>query len=171
MRRCCVGYFGFMRVGEFTVPHRGAYDPLLHLSWTDRAVYRAVKLREVRYQLKATKTEPIQKGSSGMCGGYRWTIVPNQSSHGVSQITWNRRRTTPSLPIMTGTHQVAIVALLHGTLARDGLAETEFNGHSLILVLDDQESLKQYWRIWVGGQVQCTLKMQGHQHLAAWSKD
>lgn len=32
---CCVGFFGFMRCGEFTVPTTTAYDPTKHLSRRD----------------------------------------------------------------------------------------------------------------------------------------
>ena len=31
----CVGFFGFLRVGEFTVPSPSAYDPHVHLNTSD----------------------------------------------------------------------------------------------------------------------------------------
>jgi len=55
-----VGYFGFLRVGEFTVPDRSMFDPLVHLSGSDLAEDRPVKLRIVWYLLKATKTDPFR---------------------------------------------------------------------------------------------------------------
>ena len=35
---CCTAYFGFLRVGEMTVPSLDAYDPSVHLSLGDVAL-------------------------------------------------------------------------------------------------------------------------------------
>jgi len=35
---CCLAYFGFLRVGEFTIPAKGSYDKSSHLSLYDIAV-------------------------------------------------------------------------------------------------------------------------------------
>ena len=35
---CCLGFFGFLRVGEMTAPQQGVFDPDFHLGFTDIAV-------------------------------------------------------------------------------------------------------------------------------------
>ena len=57
----CLGFFGFMRAGEFTVPE-GAYDADCHLSFNDIAVdsHNSPSMMQVR--LKASKTDPFRHG-------------------------------------------------------------------------------------------------------------
>ena len=59
---CCIGFFGFLRAGEFTVPGDDAYDPTVHLSHEDIAVDNPVKPRVVRITIKQSKTDPFRKG-------------------------------------------------------------------------------------------------------------
>ena len=59
---CCLGFFGFLRVGEFTVPSLEEYDETTHLSLADIALdsYSAPTL--LRVHIKASKTDPFWKG-------------------------------------------------------------------------------------------------------------
>ena len=42
---CCLAFFGFLRVSEFTIPTEGSYDPSRHLSLNDIAVDNRKKPR------------------------------------------------------------------------------------------------------------------------------
>ena len=58
----CVGFFGFLRSGEFTVPSSDAYDPSVHLSFHDIAVNSHSAPSLVRLRLKTSKTDPFRQG-------------------------------------------------------------------------------------------------------------
>ncbi len=56
---CCLGFFGFLRCGEMTVP---SYDPSCHLSYRDLAVDHQDKPNTIKIRIKASKTDPFRKG-------------------------------------------------------------------------------------------------------------
>ena len=128
---CCVGYFGFLRVGEFTVPDRGTFDPLVHLSWSDLAVDRLVNPRVVRVLLKATKTDPFRKGARVCIGAIGGTLCPVKAL--MEYLATRGSSEGPLFQFESGIplSRSRFVQHLQGALARAGLEKTEFNGHSL----------------------------------------
>ncbi len=128
---CCVGYFGFLRVGEFTTPKGGAFDPLIHLSWSDVAVDRAVNPRVVQFQLKATKTDPFRNGARVCVGAVGGSLCPVKAL--LQYLSTRGSAEGPLFRFESGVplSRSRFVGHLQGALARAGLSETEFNGHSL----------------------------------------
>ena len=71
---CCVGFFGFLRGGEFMV--NSPFDPSLHLTLTDTQVDTPLNPQSVHVFIKCSKTDPFQKGcfvflgrgSAPLCG-------------------------------------------------------------------------------------------------------
>ena len=71
---CCVGFFGFLRGGEFIV--NSPFDPSLHLTLADIQVDTPLNPQSVRVFIKCSKTDPFQKGcfvflgrdSAPLCG-------------------------------------------------------------------------------------------------------
>ncbi len=59
---CCLGFFGFLRCGEMTVPNDEGYDQSCHLSYRDLAVDHQDKPNTIRVRIKASKTDPFRKG-------------------------------------------------------------------------------------------------------------
>ena len=59
---CCLGFFGFLRAGEFTVPDDASYDPSSHLSVPDVAIDSPGKPGVIRIRVKQSKTDPFRKG-------------------------------------------------------------------------------------------------------------
>ena len=59
---CCIGLFGFLRSGEFTVPSLSDYDPSVHLSLSDVAVYLHSNSSILRHHLTQSKTDPFRVG-------------------------------------------------------------------------------------------------------------
>ena len=57
----CLGFFGFLRAGEFTVPE-GTYDSGCHLSFNDIAVDSHHSPSRLQVTLKASKTHPFRRG-------------------------------------------------------------------------------------------------------------
>lgn len=59
---CTVGYFGFLRSAEFTVPSLSAFSPSVHLGVEDLAVDSSSSPTCLRVRIKASKTDPFRKG-------------------------------------------------------------------------------------------------------------
>ena len=59
---CLLGYFGFLRSSEFSVPSLAAFSPSVHLSVADIAVDSVQFPSCLRINIKASKTDPFRKG-------------------------------------------------------------------------------------------------------------
>ena len=59
---CMLGYFGFLRAVEFTVPNLASFSPASHLSVTDIAVDSLQSPSCLRVRIKASKTDPFRQG-------------------------------------------------------------------------------------------------------------
>ena len=59
---CMLGYFGFLRAAEFTVPNLASFSPAIHLSVADMAVDSLQSLACLRVRIKASKTDPFRQG-------------------------------------------------------------------------------------------------------------
>ena len=57
-----MGFFGFLRSGEFTVPHEDGFDRATHLALEDVTINNHQKPSTVRLRIKASKTDLFRKG-------------------------------------------------------------------------------------------------------------
>ena len=57
---CCLGFFGFLRAGEFTV--NSAFNPATHMVVSDLQVDSLVDPTCLRVHIKCSKTDPFRKG-------------------------------------------------------------------------------------------------------------
>ena len=64
---CCVAFFGFLHLSEFTVPSPHQYDSNIHLSLADIAVDNKHAPEVVQLCIKKSKTDPFRQGAS-----YTW---------------------------------------------------------------------------------------------------
>ena len=60
---CTLGYFGFLRASEFTVPSLASFSPSLHLGVQDIAVDSLSAPSCMRLKIKGSKTDPFRKGA------------------------------------------------------------------------------------------------------------
>ena len=60
---CTLGYFGFLRAAELTVPSLASFSPLIHLTVLDIAVDAPSSPSCMHVKIKASKTDPFRKGS------------------------------------------------------------------------------------------------------------
>ena len=60
---CTLGYLGFLRAAEFTVPSLASFSPLVHLTVLDIAVDTPSSPSCMRVKIKASTTDPFRKGS------------------------------------------------------------------------------------------------------------
>jgi hypothetical protein len=56
---CCVGFFGFLRVAEFTAQSREEFDPSASLMLEDLAVDQHENPSRVQIRLKQSKMDPF----------------------------------------------------------------------------------------------------------------
>lgn len=73
---CCLAYFGFMRIGELTVPNDEAYDASTHLSWGDISVDDPSAPTCMEVRLKSSKTDPFRLGISLFIGKVPSLLCP-----------------------------------------------------------------------------------------------
>ena len=73
---CCLAFFGFLRVSEFTIPTEGSYDPSRHLSLSDIAVDNRKKPRLLQLSLKESKTDPFKQGVKVYVGATDSPVCP-----------------------------------------------------------------------------------------------
>ena len=59
---CCLGFFGFLRAGEFTVPSVAEFNPEEHLSLADIAIDSHSSPSLLRVRIKQSKTDPFRLG-------------------------------------------------------------------------------------------------------------
>ena len=59
---CCLAFFGFLRVSEFTVPADNQYDESCHLSFNSMSVDNRDNPQQLRISIKQSKTDPFRKG-------------------------------------------------------------------------------------------------------------
>ena len=60
---CSLGYFGFLRASDFTVPSLASFSPSSHLGAQDIAVDSPSAPSCMRLKIKASKTDPFRKGA------------------------------------------------------------------------------------------------------------
>ena len=59
---CCLAFFGFLRVSEFTVPAQSQYDHTTHLSISDISIDNKDCPQLLRIRIKQSKTDPFRQG-------------------------------------------------------------------------------------------------------------
>ena len=59
---CCLSFFGFLRVSEFTSPSDYQYNKDCHLSIDDISIYRRDNPQLLKVTLKQSKTDPFYVG-------------------------------------------------------------------------------------------------------------
>ena len=126
----CVGFFGFLRSGEFTVPSQQGYDPTVHLSLADVAFNSHVAPSFARLRIKMSKTDPFRLGVDVFIGA---------TSSGVCPITallqFIEVRSSAPGPLFVFRNwqfltRAALISNLQAALQKLCLVHTNYNGHS-----------------------------------------
>lgn len=86
---CNLGYFGFLRSAEFTVPNLASFSTTLHLSVQDIAVDSDSNPLCLRVRIKASKTDPFRKGCFVHIGKVRSLLCALQAVMSYLSITGN----------------------------------------------------------------------------------
>ena len=126
----CVGFFCFLRAGEFTIPSPQSYDDSVHLSLSDLAVDSHTTPLIKRLRIKQSKTGPLRQGVDIFLGATNTDICPVQA---VLQFLAVRNPSPgPFFIIQSGSPltQGTLVSHLRAALQKAGIPHSAYNGHS-----------------------------------------
>ena len=73
---CCLAFFGFLRVSEFTIPSDTQFDEEVHLCLDDISVDCRDNPQVLRLRLKQSKTDPFRRGVSIYLGTTESNLCP-----------------------------------------------------------------------------------------------
>ena len=124
---CCLGFFGFLRSGEFTVPEDGEFDPGKHLSFSDLAVDSLSTPKVLSVCIKQSKTDPFRLGVTIFVGKIDAFLCP-VSAYLVLSGPWEGLlfRFQNDLPLC---HSRLVVAL-RDVLGKVGCKPEDYAGYS-----------------------------------------
>ena len=126
----CVGFFGFLRAGEFTIPSSNAYDPEVHLSLADVALDSHTAPSMVRLRIKQSKTDPFRVGVDVFLGATHTEICPVRAL--IQFLAVRSPDPGPLFLTHTGTPltRAVLVKELQSALEKVGIPPSQYNGHS-----------------------------------------
>ena len=127
---CCLGFFAFLRSGEFTIKHGETYDHTWHLSIKDIAVDSLSNPSRLQIHIKASKTDQWRKGIHLFVGATKSRICPVKAV--LSYIAARGFQDGPLFINQDGTplSQAQLIANLRSTLTLAGIDCSHYSGHS-----------------------------------------
>ena len=126
---CCLGYFAFLRAGEFTVPSLSQFNPEVHLSPTDISVDSHTAPSLMCIHLKYSKTDQQRQGVNLYVGRTFNNLCPV-----AAMLAYLPLRGQAQGPLfMLSGHCLTREMLVHwlrNTLSAAGVEASQFSGHS-----------------------------------------
>ena len=126
----CVGFFAFLRAGEFTVPSESLYDPEVHLNLADVSVDSHIAPSVFSLRVKQSKTDPFRLGVSVYIGATQSEICPVAALLDYLQV--RHPNPGPLFVFQSGKplSRSALVHHLQAALQQEGIPASNFKGHS-----------------------------------------
>jgi len=127
---CCTAFFGFLRVGEMTVPNVEEYDNTVHLSVGDVALDSRSNPTIVWLLIKQSKTDPFRMGAKLCLGRTESAICPVKAI--LPYLAVRGGTPGPLFIFEDGTPLTrdSFKTLLSTTLRVAGLDDAHYNTHS-----------------------------------------
>ena len=127
---CLLGFFGFLRSGEFTVPTESGFDPTCHLGVADITVDDYHHPFLVQVTIKQSKTDPFRKGVQVYIGRTGDDLYPV-----AAMLSYLTCRGNGDGPLFKFSNQqpltrAKLVSQLRTALAAAGLNFSSYSGHS-----------------------------------------
>ena len=131
---CCLGYFGFMRSGEFTFSHNSAYPPAIQAS--DMAVDSHDSPSLVKVTLWRAKSDPFGKGINLFFGK---TNTPICLVAGLLHYMAVRPRGESSAPLLNHSDGTPLtrdqfVRMVRKMLRMANIDQSAYSGHSFRII-------------------------------------
>ena len=159
---CCMGFFGFMRAGEFSVTHVSEFDPASSLCLGDIAVDRHQDLSVVQVRLKQSKTDPFHRGVSIYLGRTQTDLCPVVAI--LAYIAVRPAVNGPLFVFKDGSFLTRdrLVSAIRRALSAAGINTTGFSGHSFRIGAATTAA--------VVGVEDSTIKMLGRWESSAYQR-
>ena len=127
---CSLAFFGFLCVGESTIPQEGLYDSSCHLSLQDIVIDNRDTPRLLQVVSKQSMTDPFRQGDTLYVGATDSTIRPIKAV--LSYLTIRGGHTRPLFRIQTGKGLTRhkFTTELDSLLAELNLDKQHYNSHS-----------------------------------------
>ena len=126
---CCLGFFAFLRSGEFTAPAT-TFDPTWHLSPQDILVDSHASPSMLEIKIKASKTDQTRKGVSLFVGRTQTSLCPVTAILAYMAV----RGTSPGPLFLlndgTTLTRQKLVQMVQNTLQLAGIDPRGYSGHS-----------------------------------------
>ena len=126
---CCLGFFGFLRSGEFT-SQSSEYDPSWHLSIQDLSVDSTTNPTLLQVAIKGSKTDQLRQGVNIIVGRTKSHICPVKSV--LAYVACRGFKLGPLFCHRDGSPltRQQLVNKLRETLSAAGVDYHKFSGHS-----------------------------------------
>ena len=127
---CTLAFFGFLRIGEMTVPDLANYDPQVHLSFSDITFDHSSAPTAMFINIKSSKTDPFRKGVTLSLGKTYRLLCPVAAMATYLQCRGNK--TGPLFCFKNGAPltRKKFVAHVKSGLSAAGIDHKKYNGHS-----------------------------------------
>ena len=159
---CCLGFFGFMRAGEFTVTSAGDFDPSSSLCASDISVDNLQNPAIVRVVLRQSKTDPIRKGTSIYLGRTHRDLCPVTAV--LAFVAVCPPVAGPLFVFKDGSHltREKLVYCVKQALSTAGVDTKGYSGHSFRIGAATMAALK--------GVEESVIKMLGRWESSAYQQ-
>ena len=127
---CCLAFFGFLRVSEFTTPSDTQYDEDCHLSINDISLDSRDNPQLVKVTLKQSKTDPFRKGVDLYLGKTGATICPVRGL--LPYLALHGHHRGPLFILEDGRYltRQRLCSILHSLLTTLQIETQKYNTHS-----------------------------------------
>ena len=127
---CCLGFFGFLRAAEFTIPSWAEFDEGAHLTIADVAVDNKSAPTIIQVHIKQSKTDPFRQGVFIYIGKSHAAIYPVALI--IKYLTARGSVRGPLFLCADGSplSRTTLVAKVRAALAHAGVDSQEYSGHS-----------------------------------------
>ena len=128
---CCVGFFGFLRCGEFLVPDGSDFDPNTHLSLSDISLDTSDNNWRFTLSLKVSKTDQFRKGALVVLGTTNSDLCPVAALLDYLALRGQSPGALFCLEDGRPLKRRVFTASVQQALTSSGLIGTQFNGHRI----------------------------------------
>ncbi|CAC5398823.1 unnamed protein product [Mytilus coruscus] len=129
---CTVGFYGFMRCGEFTVLKANQFDPSVNLCIGDIVFHKEM----IVLKLKQSKTDPFRKGIYIQLHRVQNQVCPYKVLVNYCKVRESLKPSLPSNPLFISQNfesleRMYFINCIKQVLSLCGFNPDHYNGHSL----------------------------------------